>query len=516
MQAVAGPEPQAQRVIRTDAGGKLKLRSSNANRAEWKGLSAEKRVQAYRMMNDYYRVYFFRDANHFYVYLDGAEAPTDVKEYHRRQTKATATGARTGKKDPLYGFHDLDASGGFAVEEKTAGLGGAPHHRFLETEKHRSNWASFVEVHHDGVVAKLDAAGKYTGAVKDEIQKLYVEAIKQADVMDKQEVRTNEQLKLSKMSNVWAGVAVEQCVNEMWEILSKELGQPRGSYAEAVLPRWGQLNNGMGTKVSAVFRSDVKQSIVVGSAAKTALFSPPWLEELRHRITMDARSLYVEGHLLNDHLGGSAAAYNLVPLTINANSIHLAAVENVVKNKVLQMLDEQALGRHGKSPLFNPINRIEYSVEADYSGFPRRQNTEKWIVAYNFLKHVIAALPAIDASYGGAMFVNDFRQLLTGGRFMPTVVDGKLLNYDETWRALQDPMNVVAWDRTTTSLDEALRRIDVISDVWLAEEKYVPVALICNSKTVLQDGSGDADGAISDAKVSNTIGHIDFHAPVRE
>jgi hypothetical protein len=40
---------------------------------------------------------------------------------------------------------------------------------------------------------------------------------------------------------------------------------------------------------------------------------------------------YIKGHLLNDHVGGPGAAYNLFPITADANAKHLAYVEKFVK-----------------------------------------------------------------------------------------------------------------------------------------------------------------------------------------
>jgi len=488
-----------------------------ASHQKWAALTPQKRTQAYRMMNDFYRVYRFTDANHFYNYLAGlGPPPLKVKEYWRRQANPTATGTATGAKDPFFEEHDVEAAGGFGVTDKTVGLGGAPRHVFLETKKHASNWASFVELHHEGVVKRLQDAGKYKGKTQARIEALYAECLQHADVMDQQEVGSGDTLVMSTDGAVWSAVRIEQAVNKMWKRVAKRLGQPRGVYAQAVLPRWGQLHQGMGTSVGVVFRGDVKQSIVAGSKAETAQFMPPWLEELRQRITMEAKSQYIEGHLLNDHLGGTATAYNIVPLTEQANHAHLNLVETHVKLKVLQMLDEQALGRHGKSPVFDPISRVEYRVEADYAGWHQRANTKKWIDVYNFLKAVIALLPTVKAKYTGAMKVKKFHDKLLGGSFMPHVVNGHLLNYADTWGVLQEAMNVVAWDRNATTLEEALDRIDVISDVWLAEEKYAPVALDCNAKTVRASGDEDDDGKVTGVRIPNQIGLIRFAAPVRE
>ncbi|MEA3016551.1 MAG: hypothetical protein QOI38_1273 [Sphingomonadales bacterium] len=44
---------------------------------------------------------------------------------------------------------------------------------------------------------------------------------------------------------------------------------------------------------------------------------------------------YIKGHLLNDHVGGPGAAFNLFPITADANAKHLAYVEKFVKAELL-------------------------------------------------------------------------------------------------------------------------------------------------------------------------------------
>ena len=48
-----------------------------------------------------------------------------------------------------------------------------------------------------------------------------------------------------------------------------------------------------------------------------------------------AGTVYVQGHLLNENLGGPGRAYNLTPITRRANAQHHQQVESTVKRVVL-------------------------------------------------------------------------------------------------------------------------------------------------------------------------------------
>lgn len=80
-----------------------------------------------------------------------------------------------------------------------------------------------------------------------------------------------------------------------------------------------------------------------GYAPKTGTFS-----EIMNNPPFNA-SLGVRGHLLNDHLGGPGEQYNLMPISSQANHLHLTHVENFVKS----------LLRHSSA-----TNRLHYEVEA--------------------------------------------------------------------------------------------------------------------------------------------------------
>jgi hypothetical protein len=81
---------------------------------------------------------------------------------------------------------------------------------------------------------------------------------------------------------------------------------------------------------------------------------------------------YIRAHLLNDHLGGPAKAYNFTPIAEQMNKDHVGQVESKVKKIVLG----QSAGNDSKSP----IEVANYEVIALYDGHPPR---DKLRVPYN-------------------------------------------------------------------------------------------------------------------------------------
>ncbi|MCF6407575.1 hypothetical protein L3C95_32835 [Chitinophaga filiformis] len=505
----AGNVAVVQRVLRKDGGGLMNPKMSGPT---WNALTEKQQTRALRLMHDPYRAYYFKDYKHFLNYMNGKAEPTKEKAHLRKQGGGTHT-SPYGLEDVFVDNHAEDATGGLTITRPTGILGFQNAYQFGDTLSHKSNWANFVETHYDGAQSKLEKAGLWKGQPRTDMKALYEKGLKFAEKMDHQFVDKNTSLRMSDANNVWAGVAVEQCVNEMWDLVARETTVSRDTLAQAILPRWGALHKGMGTRVTATFHGDQKQSVVTGSKADKTQFRPPWLERLDKRIATTG-SYYIEGHLLNDNLGGPAAPYNIVPLTSDANHIHLYLVETFVKKKVLEMIWEQKSQGLGFSPILNPIKTISYDVRADFSGHPRREATQKWIDVFNFLNALIGSLPAIK----GSTTVAAFRNNLTLGNYMPHTVKGLQLNDLQAWALLQPAVNFFIpnyTDRATVTLQQLLDRVDAVSDVFIEEEESVPNKIICNSETKRQNGNTDNDGQLNNYAVVNDIQRLSFISGVR-
>ena len=79
------------------------------------------------------------------------------------------------------------------------------------------------------------------------------------------------------------------------------------------------------------------------------------------------------------------------------------------------------------------------------------------------------------------------------------------------WDQLQPFVNFVIpnySDRANVNLDELKNRFDLISELFIDEEKYVPKKLICSYQTVRADKSIDDDSNVSNERIENQIGKI--------
>lgn len=504
-----------QRVLLKDSGGTLNPRLSNV---KWNLLTEEQKTKAVRLTNDHYYAYYFRDYDHFFNYMAGTEDPTNTQGRWRKQGGGTNT-KPFGEQDPFADHHDETGGGGFGLDSQHPFTFGGSPLKFKETASHESNWANFVEMHFNSAMKKLMGAGKWGGPAKQKLFAYYEKAIKHAERMDHQFVKKDTTMATSTTGDIWSGVMIEDNVNAMRTLVKEETGTPKSTMGKAILPKWGALHNGMGSSVKATFHGAKNQSIAVGSKADKKMFQPHWLKQLDQRVGTTNTSYYIEGHLLNDNLGGPAAPYNIVPLTEDANATHLHLVETYVKRKVLDMLWEKKSQGMGFSPLANPIDVVRYDVTADFSKHPRRKATDDWIDAYNFLKHVIDKLPTIKAKYDDKRKVSKFRDDLNAGNYMPHNVDGKSLNYASCWMPLQWAINFVIpipSDRQNVDLAELLRRFDLVSELFIKEEEYVPVKLTCNSETERKDGTKDGDGQMTNVPVVNDIQKISAVAGFRE
>jgi hypothetical protein len=76
---------------------------------------------------------------------------------------------------------------------------------------------------------------------------------------------------------------------------------------------------------------------------------------------------YIKGHLLNDHVGGPGASFNLFPITADANAKHLAYVEKYVKAQLTakNVVFYEVLVSHGTPAALS--SSTSYSIDATFN-----------------------------------------------------------------------------------------------------------------------------------------------------
>ena len=93
-------------------------------------------------------------------------------------------------------------------------------------------------------------------------------------------------------------------------------------------------------------------------------------------------SKYIKGHLLNDNVGGPGYAFNLFPITADANAKHLSYVEKYIKAQISAgaIIDYYVEVAHQ-----NPQQcGSQYAIDADFKiQWARRSITGKWLTTHD-------------------------------------------------------------------------------------------------------------------------------------
>lgn len=211
-----------------------------------------------------------------------------------------------------------------------------------------------------------------------------------------------------------------------------------------------------------VLKRDKKYRMVGSNTGRSRVnyFSAP---TLRYRKNSDGTALYVKGHLLNDHLGGTGIAPNLVPLTAekhsvgsktgsnDANACHNRQVEEPVKNWV---------NSHPRTDA-----ELHYRVDSlEPSSSPRAMTARVNDFTTNF--EAAAKLST--------------NTVMTGKQLCSTVAVGLPL-----WPASPDPGNesdlcaaVHGGNMSVSRLAGLLREN---ADLWKTEDKTIPKGIQCTA-----------------------------------
>jgi hypothetical protein len=140
-----------------------------------------------------------------------------------------------------------------------------------------------------------------------------------------------------------------------------------------------------------------------GSSASGTADRLPWYGPiLDHRGWRAGKSgfLYIRGHLLNDHLGGPSAPYNLVPLvgaasidTAKVNTEHEVAMESIAKQAIMEM-DHQVRDQDAlfKDP-GQEIAYVAYSTAVTQNHQNPRSGTGNAAASVGIFQHAEGAMP---------------------------------------------------------------------------------------------------------------------------
>jgi hypothetical protein len=213
----------------------------------------------------------------------------------------------------------------------------------------------------------------------------------------------------------------------------------------------------------------------------------PWNQgRLNHRKKLDRTGpLYIQGHLLNDHLGGPALAYNLVPLvaaatsaTNNTNMNHYYAVEGRAKAAVQEMLqtrsDTKRAFKLHMPPSPNPydITEVWYSVVARFAGHPYRAHASGDVRSAPGLLELIKTMMAFQGQVNpGAVTIGALRVGLLAGSWG--------MQYSDDWTPIKPAIDAVVplAQRATVTIDQTIARMNANAALWAYEDQMAPTDL---------------------------------------
>ncbi|WP_154674388.1 hypothetical protein [Nakamurella lactea] len=263
-------------------------------------------------------------------------------------------------------------------------------------------------------------------------------------------------------------------------------GLPREEFPVPDLPRWGPvIGDGVGTWMRARFTS--AGTWAPGSSSDTGSAPMPWNQgRLNQRKKLDRTGpLYIQGHLLNDHLGGPALAYNLVPLvaaatsaTNNTNMNHYYAVEGRAKAAVKEMLqtrsDTKRAFKLHMPPSPNPydITEVWYSVVARFAGHPYRAHASGDVRSAPGLLELIKTMMAFQGQVNpGAVTIGALRVGLLAGSWG--------MQYSDDWTPIKPAIDAVVplAQRATVTIDQTIARMNANAALWAYEDQMAPTDL---------------------------------------
>lgn len=346
---------------------------------------------------------------------------------------------------------DAFADGAIAhapAEGSTAGI--QPKRRVLQfgrkTERHHENWRKHTK--------RLIASKKRLGLNKSE-KAMYSAAKELAGILDepkgtKLKYRPYHSGKTGGISKTKRMLAQTRGLYKLME----KMGIKKEEF------QYFEYLNFSGRKMKATLIPG-RASLMVGSNTGDT-YEGYFFEtaRLNHRKRTGGSALYIAGHLLNDHLGGSGRIYNLVPLTAekksppnktgsnDANGIHEKQVESRIK---------------GLAEMPATVKSITYKVKSldpARRGGPRQQTAivKKFASLFDYfanlhpsetVKQIRARVISADTDYQGNSIAKD---LITA--------TGK------------GPM---------TSLSVMAAALDANAKLWELEDSSVPYGISCTA-----------------------------------
>lgn len=286
------------------------------------------------------------------------------------------------------------------------------------------------------------------------------------------------------------------------QTISKETQTTPGKAATSQVT-WGGLTAwGAGTSVELLM---LPGGLPAGSGPNS---DPTWMKTVeQHHPDGNNTTLYVRGHLLNDNIGGPGLDYNMVPITgkparnvgaNDANGEHLHAIETAAKNmwdlvrrgKVLTATYKviAQYGRGSRTETTNvraaerrfraDLEKARSVIEQALLNLPLMQQQAE--IAQVQVPKTPTGQPAVDAQTILKMVAmrrtteaerEKIRALIASGNPLMTAITN-----DVGVGLLDASAN---GDYKSLTLNELYSRVVGNAETWEAEDRYIPLSLLC-------------------------------------
>jgi|GEM_PF-5328375 len=224
------------------------------------------------------------------------------------------------------------------------------------------------------------------------------------------------------------------------------------------------------------------QSLPEGSSAEgTSYDGLPWYTVLKHRGwrngSKGAGFFYIRGHLLNDHLGGPSAPYNLVPFggaanigMAKINTEHEVAFESIAKSAIMEM--DYQVRNPDLSGADDAIQAVTYTIKVSNGRQRHRGGTDVAEKASALFDRIGMASPNVQPE-GKPAYHNPDKCIRVGR------LEEDVLAADErgaNWQDLYDGMKQIGAPSGFTPADMS-KHLKANAALWAYEDANVPSAI---------------------------------------
>ena len=306
-------------------------------------ISGFTRTTAFRSLPEKAQAYFqvlYNDPQYRYTFASRAE----IIKYVQKDPTAQKPTMEILEKDYDSGITPFEEGGASSIENLTKA-----------TEQHQHHWRDYFHMH-----ANIAYKKATTTKAQESIKGIYQHYKDQAVMMDDSEIYYQMDLDSEAIEEIRkAPIVMRAALEIMYETANETVffgGLDTGALS---IPKFGSMTpSGIGT--SAEITINRNGSFPQGSgAAPEHGANPYWYQQLNKRRNINGGNQYIRGHLLNDHMGGPARPYNLVPLASDANMAHFGLIEKKAKQALVWMIKSRSTPT---SPSLSDINSIYYWV----------------------------------------------------------------------------------------------------------------------------------------------------------